>query len=234
LGNYFGHDYANFPFVMFSIEHLLVIMIFVLLTIGLYIYRVRLQNYDRLVRAILFLTLFILESIYHLWLYSGGNWDITYTLPFQLCSISLILCLILLVTNWQLLANVLYFIGGVGALAAILTPELFLGFPHFRFFQFFITHMLIIWTGLYYVWVKRLIPAKRSIWQAILFLNGCAILAYLANLWTGGNYMFLAGKPENASLIDYLGPYPFYIISLELLAAGLFWLLWLPFLKYQK
>ncbi|CAG9608793.1 YwaF family protein [Pseudoneobacillus rhizosphaerae] len=234
MGGFFGHDYSKYPFAFFSFEHLIVLVLFFFLTFALYRFRNHIFKYDLWIRSVFFITLLSLELFYHLWLYQGGNWDITYTLPFQLCSISLILSLILLITNSKFLANVLYFIGGVGAFAALLTPELFLGFPHFRFFQFFITHMVIIWTALYYVWVKGFYPKSKGVWLAFLFLNLSAFSAFCVNHLTGGNYMFLAQQPENASLIDYLGPYPYYIFSLEGLALGLFWLLWLPFAKKKN
>jgi hypothetical integral membrane protein (TIGR02206 family) len=234
MEGFFGHEYSKYPFAFFSFEHLIVLILFFFLTFALFRFRKHILKYDLLLRSIFFITLFSLELLYHIWLYQGDNWDITYTLPFQLCSISLILSLILLITNSRFLVNVLYFIGGVGAFAALLTPELFLGFPHFRYFQFFITHMVIIWTALYYVWVKGIRPRKKGIWIAFLFLNGSAFMAFWVNRLTGGNYMFLAQQPENASLIDYLGPYPYYIFSLEGLALGLFWLLWIPFAKKQN
>jgi hypothetical integral membrane protein (TIGR02206 family) len=229
MEGFFGHEYSKYPFTFLSNEHLIVLLAFFFLTFVLYRLRSQIFKYDLWIRSALFITLFSLEILYHFWLVRGGNWDITYTLPFQLCSISLIISLILLMTNSRVLATVLYFIGGVGAFAALLTPELFLGFPHFRFFQFFITHMVIIWTALYFVWVRGYYPGKMSVWVAFLFLNGCSFVAFWVNRLTGGNYMFLAQKPENASLIDYLGPYPYYILSLEALALGLFWILWLPF-----
>jgi hypothetical integral membrane protein (TIGR02206 family) len=234
MGGIFGHDYQTYPFVFFSFDHLLVLIVFGILTFLLYKYRVHLRRLDTMIRATFFVLLFGMELLYHIWLYRGGFWDVSFTLPLQLCSISLILSLILLLTNSRWLASVLYFIGVIGAFAALLTPELFLGFPHFRYFQFFITHMLIIWTALYYVWVHHFYPNKRSIWYALIFLNSCAFIAFWVNRISGGNYMFLAEKPVNASLMDYLGPYPFYIVSLEGLALGLFWILWLPFSKKEK
>lgn len=185
-------------------------------------------------RITLFCTLLILEVFYHYWLLSGGYWDVSFALPLQVCSISLILCLILLATNSPTMFQIVYFLGLAGAFQAILTPELFLGFPHFRFFQFFITHMAIVWTGLFYVAVMKYRPTFKGLLLSFGFLNVSAAVAYIGNRLTGGNYMFLSFKPTNASLIDYLGPYPYYIISLELIAFGLFLLLYLPFFLKRR
>lgn len=69
----------------------------------------------------------------------------------------------------------------------------------------------------------------KSVWRAFIALNGIALVVYFINSITGGNYMFLSRKPLNPSLIDLLGPYPWYLLSLEVAALGIFSLLYLPF-----
>jgi len=56
-----------------------------------------------------------------------------------------------------------------------------------------------------------------------------AALAAAGNALTGGNYMFLSERPETASLLDYMGPWPWYILGAALLALTLFALLDIPF-----
>ncbi|GLB60872.1 YwaF family protein [Cytobacillus sp. NCCP-133] len=225
----FSYDYNAFPFTVFTASHILMIVLLAAVSGILFILRKRLRQVDAWVRGMMFFLLFVLELLYHIWLFNNGQWDISFTLPLHLCSISLILCLVLLATKSNAIFQVVYFIGIVGALMAILTPELFLGFPHFRYFQFFITHNLIIWTCLYYVFVHQFKPTGNGMLLSFLFLNISACAAFWANQITGGNYMFVAYKPENASLLDYLGPYPFYILSLEGAALLLFFILLAPF-----
>ncbi|MBT2689885.1 TIGR02206 family membrane protein [Bacillus sp. ISL-47] len=229
MSGVFSHDYNTFPFIAFTASHLLMIFLFAVVSAIMFIFRGRLRNMDGQVRKIMFFLLFTMELFYHIWLYKGGYWDVTFALPLHLCSISLILCLILLATKSKVVFQIVYFIGIVGALMAILTPELFLGFPHFRYFQFFITHNLIIWTCLYFVFVHNYRPTGKGLLMSILFLNISAAGAFLANKLTDGNYMFLSYKPDNATLLDYFGPYPFYIFSLEGAAILLFIMLLVPF-----
>jgi hypothetical integral membrane protein (TIGR02206 family) len=225
----FGQNSDLYPFAAFSAGHWTMLFVFAAGSFALYYFREFFAENEKAVRWMFFSGLFFLESLYHYWLYRAGIWDVSFTLPLQLCSISLVLCLILLASGSRLVFHIVYFIGIAGALMAVLTPELFFGYPHFRYFQFFITHILIIWTCLFYVFAKGFAPDHKGMWLSYLFLNLSAGIAYLANKWTGGNYMFLAYKPSNGSLIDFLGPYPFYILSLEGIALILFYLLLAPF-----
>lgn len=225
MNNVFGHEYSPFPFEAFSSQHIIMIVVLISGSVLLYTKRNYLKEHDRVVRGLMFISLFILEAMYHFWLYKDGHWDISFTLPLQLCSLSLILCLILHASKSNLIFQVVFYIGITGATMAIFTPELFLGFPHFRYFQFFITHMLIIWTCFYFWFTHNFSPNGKGLMTSFLFLNGSAFLAFTANRMTGGNYMFLAFKPANASLLDYLGPFPYYIIVLEGVALFFFFLL---------
>jgi uncharacterized membrane protein YwaF len=49
------------------------------------------------------------------------------------------------------------------------------------------------------------------------------------NALSGGNYMLLAERPETASLLDYMGAWPWYILGAALLALAMFALLDIPF-----
>jgi len=45
----------------------------------------------------------------------------------------------------------------------------------------------------------------------------------------GSNYLFLAYKPPAATLLDYLGPWPWYFLSMVAIGLALASLLYLPF-----
>jgi hypothetical integral membrane protein (TIGR02206 family) len=228
LGDLFGHHYELYPFQLFSLYHILMLVVFCLVSAVLFLFREKFKKREKAIKITMFCALLLLESLYHYWLYKDGFWEISFTLPLQLCSVSLLLCLLLLVTDSKILFQIVYFLGIAGAIQALITPELFVGYPHFRFFQFFITHMLIIWTGLFYIFVKGYRITWKGMWFSFAFLNVAAFVAFIANIVTGGNYMFLAHKPSNPSLLDYLGPYPFYILVLEGIALTLFLIMYLP------
>ncbi|MCP8970796.1 TIGR02206 family membrane protein [Ectobacillus sp. SYSU M60031] len=173
------------------------------------------------------------EGGYHAWLVSNGFWSVDHALPLELCSLSILLSAVLLLTGNRFLYDLVFFIGIAGALQAVLTPVLSFGFPHFRYLHFFFVHLMIIWTSLYFTWVKGYRPTLRALWRTMLVLNMLLPVVWLVNWMTDGNYMFLMRKPSSQSLLDWLGPHPWYMLSLEFVAAGMFFVLWLLFREKQ-
>jgi uncharacterized membrane protein YwaF len=49
------------------------------------------------------------------------------------------------------------------------------------------------------------------------------------NVAFGTNYMYLLRKPSAPTLLDHLGPWPWYLAGAELVGLLLFLLLYLPF-----
>jgi hypothetical integral membrane protein (TIGR02206 family) len=177
----------------------------------------------------LLLLLFLSELFFQYWYFINDKWDLAINLPFQLCSLSIYLCMIMLITKSYRIFELTFFVSMSGAFVAMITPELFFGFPHMRFFQFFIAHLAIVVSCLYMLWVEKYQISFHSLIRAFVGLNILAIFVFIINKLLGANYMFLIHKPINPSIIDLLGPYPWYILSLELISFILFIILYIPF-----
>ncbi|AST91517.1 MULTISPECIES: YwaF family protein [Sutcliffiella] len=219
--------------LIFSTTHIFVLIIILLAVVALYLFR-NSPFITRYVRWFILFLLIISELSLNVWYLSMNVWNVKDTLPLQLCSISLYLCCWMMLTKQKIILEVVYFLGIGGAIQALLTPELFYGFPHFRFIQFFLAHSMIILAILYMIWVEKYRISFSSLWKAFISLQCIALIVYVINIVTGGNYMFLMGKPANPTLLDMLGPYPIYIIFLELVVFIIFLLLYLPFRMTKK
>ncbi|WOV89013.1 TIGR02206 family membrane protein [Sporosarcina oncorhynchi] len=221
-------------FKMFSIVHLAVLVVLFVAIVLLYRFRQNLKlepdNSKRLERIIA-ITLLVCDVLYHIWLIQTDRWSLDHSLPLELCSLSLVVTILLLWTGNRHLVDFVIFAGIAGALQAIVTPDLDMNFPHFRFFHFFYTHTGIVMTGLYFIWVKGYSPTFIGAIRTFITLNAILPIIILVNLLFDGNYMFLRRKPQNGSLLDYMGPYPWYILWLEFTALMMFFIIWLVFRK---
>ncbi len=230
MNRYFAADDPAW-FVAYSTSHWVVLLIFVFLTAALFIWRKGLREGggSRWVRYGLAGVLGLSELSLNLWYVWQNMYDVKDSLPLELCSLSLYMCFFMLLTRSYWLFQIVYFTGIGGAMQAMLTPAVGYAFPHYRFLEFFAAHIAIILSVLYMVWVEKYRPTWKSIPITMGFLNVMLVIDLGVNKWTGGNYMFLAGKPDTPSLLDVLGPYPWYLLSLEGTAIVLFVLMYLPF-----
>jgi hypothetical integral membrane protein (TIGR02206 family) len=229
---WFSGSSQNYTFVMFSVSHFVMIALLFIGSWFLFSQKERLKAKDwRRIEIGAALSLLIIEIVYHLWMIKIGIWHVSHALPLELCSISLILAIILLWTRKLFIYELLLFTALLGASQAIFTPLLHFDFPHFRFVHFFYTHLMMIWVALFFTWVKGYRPTIWSVLKLLIFLNILLPIIMAINKLVTGNYMFLNHKPTTGSLLDFLGPYPIYIFSMEGLLIVLSLVIWIIFRK---
>ena len=229
---WFGRSNKNYDFNMFSDSHFVILAIFLLIVSFIFLNRKKLKSEKwRKAEILAAISLIVIEMTYHIWMIVNDNWTLSHSLPLELCNLSLILCVLLLLTRKKLIFEILFFTALLGASQTIFTPTLSYDFPHFRFFHFFYAHMMVVWVTLYFTWAKGYHPTFKSVLKLIVFINILLPVILLVNKMTGGNYWFLHHKPESPSLFDVLGPYPWYIFSLEGVLVVLSLIAWLIFRK---
>ncbi len=84
-------------------------------------------------------------------------------------------------------------------------------------------------SALFLVAAGRLRPRPGAWWRALLVLNAYAAAILVLDRLGGTNYLYLAHRPSVPTLLDLLGPWPWYVLAADALAAILFRLLQLPF-----
>ncbi len=150
-------------------------------------------------------------------------------LPFHFCDVAAIAGGITLLTRNRLTAEIVYFFGLAGTLQGLITPNLQVDFPDPRFFSFFFVHGGVVVTALHVVTSMRLPPRDWAVPRMVALTLGYAAVVGLINAALGSNFGFLCEKPQQASLMDALGPWPWYIGSMVLLCGLFYSLLYAPF-----
>jgi hypothetical integral membrane protein (TIGR02206 family) len=235
MEKYFVVDGSE-SFILFSVTHLVTLFVLLFIIVMVYFLRkpLREKRLNSISRVGLAVILIASEISLHIWLWKIGNWSIQYSLPFHLSSISLILSACLLLTKSYLLFEFTYFAGVGSALQAMITPDISAySFPHFRYVHFFISHGGIVVANLFIVFVEKYRPTYKSVWKAFLYLNLYTFFVFLLNYFLQGNYMYISEKPINPSILDFLGPWPFYLLPLEVITLITFFILYLPFWVYD-
>jgi hypothetical integral membrane protein (TIGR02206 family) len=151
-----------------------------------------------------------------------GIWTLRYSLPLQLTDAVSLGAILALLTERQLLIELVYFWAFSASLQAVLTPDLGSTFPSAFYFTYFAYHVGSILTACLLVFGCRRYPRPYALWRAYALTLGWTAIAGLGDLITGGNYMYLAHKPLHASLLNAMGPWPAYIASGAILALAMF------------
>jgi hypothetical integral membrane protein (TIGR02206 family) len=172
----------------------------------------------------------ILELSWHGWNLGNGGWSMQRHLPLHTCSISAWLSIYVLLTRSYRVYEIIFFIGIAGASQSLLTPDAGpYGLPHFRAIQTLATHGLIIIAMVYMTTIEKFRPTWSSVWRTMLIANIYLVLVTAVNVSLDSNYMYTLRKPSTASLLDAMGPWPWYLVVAEFAALAIFTLLYLPF-----
>ncbi|NIR49961.1 TIGR02206 family membrane protein [candidate division KSB1 bacterium] len=220
-------------FTIFGWEHGFALVGILVVTVGFPLLVVRIYSKQLVQKIAISLAAVILiskiiEPLYRILM--GEMWASENVLPLHLCDVGGILAGIMLINRNYYLYELTYFWGFGGTLQAILTPDLDYGFPHMDFFFFFIPHGLIIVSAIFATVVFKYRPTFKSIGRAFVTTAVYAMLIAPVNWLLDTNFLYLCGTPEQATLLDYLGPWPWYLLSLIPVSLFLFFLYYSPFL----
>ncbi|MGB0274253.1 MAG: TIGR02206 family membrane protein [Flavobacteriaceae bacterium] len=157
----------------------------------------------------------------------NGYWNISDNLPFHLCGISnLIACFILFIPKNNRLFEFLYYAGILGAIQALLTPQInnFDG-SSYEYFEYYFSHAGILLLPIYMFKNLDYRLTSFSWLKIVLYLNILVIIVMPLNFIIDSNYMYLAHKP-NVNNPFVIGEWPYYILFWEIIVVVFTYLLY--------
>jgi hypothetical integral membrane protein (TIGR02206 family) len=231
----FARDYQGGAFVLFGPAHWVAMGLIALACLIIWALRKRFtKKGQQTFRWSLLALIYICEGSWQVWMWATGQWTIQGMLPLWLCSVTSWSMPLLLIWRNRYYFEWAYFMGIIGAFMAILTPDLTIyGFPHYRFIEFLTLHGAIIVAVVYMTVVEGFRVNWNSLQRVFVISNAYWLLCAIINPLINSNYLYTRGKLPTPSLLDVLGPYPWYLLSMEAIGIFLCLLLYLPFAGKQ-
>ena len=167
------------------------------------------------------------EIVWWIFRYSHEGLHVA-NLPLQLCDLSVWATAGACFRAAPLAVEFAYFAGLAGAGMALLTPDLWSPWPSYPAIYFFVAHGGVVTAVLTLTFGKVAFVRRGAAWRAfgMLAVYAAAVGAFDAAF--GTNYMYLRHKPANPSLLDWFGPWPWYLLGGFAVGLALFWLLSVP------
>jgi hypothetical integral membrane protein (TIGR02206 family) len=213
-----------------SPEHLVTVGVIVTVTAALVTAaRTRPGPWKNTAAIILGVIVIVNESAFYVWIVLRHQFDASWALPLQLCDVAAVVTALACWLRGRWLVELTYFWGIAGTANGLITPDVSDHWPSFGFIQYFIQHGGIPCAALFLVVGLRITPGPWAVARVYALTFGLLVADAFLNLMTNGNYMYLRHTPGVHSLLDMLGPWPWYIAGGAVLALLFFLLLDAPF-----
>jgi hypothetical integral membrane protein (TIGR02206 family) len=220
---------GDIPFASFSQTHIATLifslgLLILLIVVGRNLTRQQNLLIGRCLSVFLSLTV-ILFIVFHI---QFERFDIAVDLPLSICNLFAFTAPLLFWNPNPKRMEVVYFAVMSGTFQAIITPDLYVGFPTYGFFKYWISHVGLVIIVIHYLLSFQLRPRAKGIFITFVWLNLYLMIIVPINLLLDANYFYLMEKPINPSILDLFGPWPTYLLVSEVLAMAFFALAYLP------
>ncbi len=220
----------NNTFTNWSSTHLLTMGTIALLCALLICYGRRLRAQERLYfgrrLGLVMLLYFIAEYSWRFGVFGFTACVEEQMLPLHFCACMTLVCIVALWWRVPWACALVYFGVLSASIQAIITPVLRAEVPSLVFFNFFISHSLLLMAALVQVFVLGWRARRRDPLLCVLLMDAYVLAIHPINLWLGSNYGYTTQGPAG-TILAQLGPGPWYYLKLQLPALALFYFMYL-------
>jgi len=219
-----------------SLQHIIPIVLAVLVYVLFIRYSNRKLSKKQQENALHILAYFVSATvlIFHLYSISLGNYDIAVDLPLYLCSLLALIIPVFTYYRKYWMYEILLFWIIAGTSQGVITPDIAEGIPSFDYFRYWIVHLGLLTIIFYATFVFKMRPTLRSVFKSFFVLQLYVLFMVAINFVLNANYFYLNEKPKSASILDYFGEWPLYIIVVQLIIIPYFLLIYLPFYLAER
>ncbi|MGV9611157.1 YwaF family protein [Nocardia xishanensis] len=104
-------------------------------------------------------------------------------------------------------------------------------FPNKVFLAFWSIHLAVVWAAIYLTWGIGMHPTWRSYWFAVAVTVAWVAVTFVFNSLADTNYGFVNRKPSTLSLLDVLGPWPWYLGTVAVILLVVWSLMTWPWIR---
>ena len=161
--------------------------------------------------------------------------SIDYSVPLQLTDLATVVAAYAMWSQKHWAYTLTYYWGLVLSTQALISPALQSpDFPHYQFLAFWAIHLVVVWAAIYLTWGRGMRPDWRSYRFAVIVTLVWAVVTFTFNSLAGTNYGFVNRKPSTASLLDVMGPWPWYVLIGATLIALVWALMTWPWVRMRS
>jgi len=219
-----------------SLQHIVPIATAIVFTIVLLLFAKHKLNQAQQKRVFKCLGYFVSLTVFvfHIHLIVKGNYSLVTDLPLFLCSFMALFIFVFTNTRKYWLFEVLLFWIIAGTSQAVITPDVPIGFPSLSYLRYWIAHLGLLIIIFYAIFVFKMKPTLKSVFKSFFAIQIYMFFVFGINYFLGANYSYLNKKPGSASVLDYLGDWPIYLLMVETFLIPYFLIIYLPFFIAKK
>lgn len=227
-------------FEPFSVTHACVVLVFVVLVTAMVALR---RHHDvallpascgAMDNAVgwIGLTAAVFVQVVTLW---PSRFDVLTSLPLHVCDICMFVAPASLLLGWPALRGIGYFWGiGLSSMSFVI-PDLRFGPGDFQFWVFWIAHTMIVGTAVYDITARGYRPRFRDWLISVRFGLVYTAVVFIVDLIWHLNYGYVGQTYGNQkSPADLMGPWPWRVPLMVLVAISAMYLLLLPWVIMRK
>ncbi len=206
------------PFHPFGITHLVtVVIIFGVVALGV-VWSRRARSTSAAAKALgwFLIAWYLLDCVVRVFVLRA---PLALMWPFHFCGWVHMIAAYALITGRPAAIQVQILLTFAGVLHSLVTPTPADGFPSIEYVRYFAYHGLLVGSA---VWALFVLPQRftwRSIVSATLVLQTFEVTTGVIDWLSGENFMYLRTPPPSPTLFDVLGPWPWYLLSLEVVSV---------------
>ena len=181
----------KFPFSLFGVQHIFLIVLTIILLLLMYKFRLKiisnLNNNLKKQKKVMAIIILGNMLVYRISYMIYGVYNIKIHLSLYFCHIINYMFVLALVLNYKSFYKIVYGLSWIGPFFAVFFPSLTVGLDCFGFYSFFISHNLLLIFTTYLMIVNKIEYDFKDFFKCLFYSFSIIIFTYFINYAFGTN-----------------------------------------------